>query len=53
MATKGKFIVFEGCDGSGKSTQLKLLASYLESKGEEVYLTREPTDSPFGSLIHS
>ena len=53
MATKGKFIVFEGCDGSGKSTQLKLLANYLESKGEEVYLTREPTDSPFGSLIHT
>ncbi len=53
MATKGKFIVFEGCDGSGKSTQLKLLANYLESKGEEVYLTREPTDSPFGSLIHA
>lgn len=53
MAIKGKFIVFEGCDGSGKSTQLKSLANYLESKGEEVYLTREPTDSPFGSLIHS
>ncbi len=53
MATKGKFIVFEGCDGSGKSTQLKLLASYLEGRGTEVYLTREPTDSPFGSLIHS
>ncbi len=53
MSTKGKFIVFEGCDGSGKSTQLKLLANYLESKGEEVFLTREPTDSPFGSLIHS
>lgn len=53
MATKGKFIVFEGCDGGGKSTQLALLASYLESKGEQVFLTREPTDSPFGSLIHS
>ncbi len=53
MADKGKFIVFEGCDGSGKSTQLKSLASYLESRGEEVYLTREPTDSPVGSLIHT
>ncbi len=53
MATKGKFIVFEGCDGSGKSTQLKALSKYLTGKGQEVFLTREPTDSPFGSLVHS
>ena len=50
---RGKFIVFEGTDGSGKSTQMKLLASYLASRGTEVYQTHEPTDSPFGALLHS
>ncbi|MBR7186003.1 MAG: dTMP kinase [Clostridia bacterium] len=50
---RGKFIVFEGTDGSGKSTQIKLLGKYLSSKGVEVYLTREPTDSPFGALLRS
>lgn len=53
MATKGKFIVFEGTDGSGKSTQIKLLAKYLQGKGISCYTTAEPTDSPFGSLIRS
>ncbi|MDR1939707.1 MAG: dTMP kinase [Clostridiales bacterium] len=47
---KGKFIVFEGVDGSGKSTQSKLLAEYLASKGISCRLTREPTDSPIGAL---
>ncbi|MBO5328835.1 MAG: dTMP kinase [Clostridia bacterium] len=49
---KGKFIVFEGIDGSGKSTQIKSLAKYLTAKGIPCYITCEPTDSPFGSLIH-
>lgn len=53
MGTKGKFIVFEGTDGSGKSTQIKLLSRYLESKGIRTALTREPTDSLFGALIRS
>lgn len=53
MKTKGKFIVFEGTDGSGKSTQIKLLAKYLASKGTQVYLTCEPTDSPFGAQLRS
>lgn len=52
MMNKGKFIVFEGIDGSGKSTQIKLLRNYLLSKGIDCYTTSEPTDSPFGSLIH-
>ncbi|MFA5126948.1 MAG: dTMP kinase [Patescibacteria group bacterium] len=39
---KGKFIVFEGGEKSGKSTQLELLKKYLESKGHQVVLTREP-----------
>lgn len=36
------FIVFEGCDGSGKTTQAKLLYDYLISAGHRVLLTREP-----------
>jgi len=49
---KGRFIVFEGLDGSGKSTQIKYLANRLRVKGLKVYETFEPTDSPIGSLIH-
>ncbi len=49
---KGKFIVFEGIDGCGKSTHVKLLKNYLESKNILCYVTFEPTDSPIGSLIH-
>ncbi len=50
---RGKFIVFEGTDGCGKSTQMKLLGKYLSAKGKEVYLTHEPTDSPFGAILHA
>jgi len=39
---KGKFIVFEGPDGSGKTTQVRQLASFLKKNGHEVLLTREP-----------
>lgn len=49
---KGKFIVFEGIDGSGKTTQIKLLMQKLAELGLHCYETREPTDSPIGSLIH-
>ena len=52
MATRGKFIVFEGTDGSGKSTQMRLLGEYLTEKGIPVYSTHEPTESPFGALLH-
>lgn len=38
----GLFITFEGCDGCGKTTQLELLAKYLEDKGYDVITTREP-----------
>ncbi|MDE6104979.1 MAG: dTMP kinase, partial [Clostridia bacterium] len=41
----GKFITFEGCEGSGKSTQLKLLSEYLTSIGVDFILTREPGGS--------
>lgn len=49
---KGNFIAFEGIDGSGKSTQIALLAERLKKEGVYCYTTMEPTDSPIGSLIH-
>ena len=48
---KGKFIVFEGLDGTGKTTQIKRLARYLEERGEKVFVTAEPTEYPSGKLI--
>lgn len=48
----GNFIVFEGIDGSGKSTQVQLLKNRLARMGVPFYATFEPTDSPIGSLIH-
>lgn len=42
MRLKGLFITFEGPDGSGKTTQIKLFADYLSTKGYDVYSTREP-----------
>ncbi len=48
----GVFLVFEGIDGSGKTTQLRLLAQRMEKQGLPVYETREPTDGPVGSLVN-
>jgi dTMP kinase len=47
----GCLIVMEGIDGSGKTTQCRLLAGRLEEAGREVVLTREPTDGPWGRKI--
>lgn len=47
----GKFIVLEGIDGSGISTQANLLKSYLEAEGIRTILTKEPSDGPVGAVI--
>lgn len=49
--SKPFFIAFEGIDGSGKSTQARMLADSLQSIGYKVHLTFEPTDGPIGKMI--
>ena len=46
-----KFIVFEGIDGAGKTTQIKLLQKALGERGIECVTTAEPTDMPSGKKI--
>jgi len=48
---KGLFITFEGADGSGKSTQLKMAAEFFRNKGFEVVSTRDPGGTPLGQKI--
>ena len=47
----GKFIVFEGIDGAGKTTQAELLANALRSEGKSVVITAEPTGYEGGKLL--
>jgi len=49
--SKGLFITFEGADGCGKTTQLKLLKEYLEQKGYDVLVTREPGAKGLGEKL--
>lgn len=48
---KNKFIVVEGLDGSGKSTQIQKLSENLKAKGERVYITAEPQNYETGAYI--
>ena len=49
----GHFITFEGLDGSGKTTQIKRLAAWLQSRGHAVVLTRNPGGTALGDRIRS
>ena len=48
---RGLFVVFEGVEGSGKGTQIELARSYVESKGRQVLVTREPGGTDLGDQI--
>ena len=50
---KGKFITFEGCEGVGKSRQIKLLEEYLKGNGIKYYFTREPGGTAISEQIRS
>ena len=47
----GFFIVFEGLDGAGKTTQVRLLSKHLHQEGYDVVCLKEPTDGPWGQKI--
>ncbi len=49
----GTFITFEGIDGSGKSTQLRMLANFLKQRGCNILLTREPGGTPVGIRLRA
>jgi dTMP kinase len=49
----GTFITFEGIDGSGKTTQLRMLAEFLRREGCEILLTREPGGTPVGNRLRA
>ena len=48
---KGRFIVFEGIDGAGKSTQIEMLRQKLTREGRKVFITAEPTASVTGGIL--
>lgn len=50
---KGQLITFEGIDGSGKTTQLNLLADYLRRQNEAVVVLREPGGTELGEAVRS
>ena len=48
---RGLFIVLEGIDGAGTTTQARALVDWLAGRGEQVHATREPSDGPIGTLL--
>lgn len=48
---QGRFIVFEGIDGAGKSTQISMLKDRLQKNGRKVFVTAEPTQSVTGGIL--
>ena len=51
MSILKSFIVFEGLDGAGTTTQIKNLARYYEFNKREYFITNEPTSNPIGELV--
>ena len=48
---RGRFLVLEGLDGAGTTTQAELLAAWLRGRGRSVHLTAEPSRGPVGALV--
>ena len=53
MEKKGRFIVFEGLDGAGTTTQMKRLGEEYAKRNRKVFLTHEPTDNPIGKVVRA
>ena len=51
MSILKSFIVFEGLDGAGTTTQIRNLARYYEFNNREYFITNEPTSNPIGELV--
>ena len=52
-SAQGRFIVLEGIDGAGTTTQASRMASWLEARGVQTLVTREPSDGPVGMVIRN
>jgi dTMP kinase len=50
---RGFFLTFEGLDGSGKTTQLRRLAAWLEARGEQIVVTRQPGGTRLGDRVRA